>query len=63
MMIAYKAHYKDELHDLDLDITHDKGKALTFTIDGVRFKGANFNDFEPEAPPKILHSCSAVQII
>lgn len=51
-MITYKAHYKDELHDLDIDITHDKGKALTFTIDGVRFKGANFNDFELEEPEK-----------
>ena len=51
-MITYKAHYKDELHDLDIDITHDKGKALTFTIDGVRFKSANFNDFELEEPEK-----------
>ena len=52
MMITYKAHYKDELHDLDIEITHDKGKALTFTIDGVRFKGDNFDHFELEEPGK-----------
>ena len=51
-MITYKAHYKDEFHDLDIDISHDTGRALTFTIDGVRFKGANFNDFELEEPEK-----------
>ena len=52
MMITYKAHYKDELHDLDIDITHEKGKALTFTIDGVRFKGDNFDHFKLESPGK-----------
>ena len=48
-MITYKAHYKDEFHDLDIDISHDTGRALTFTIDGVKFTGVDFNDFELDA--------------
>lgn len=58
-MITYKAHYKDEFHDLDIDISHDTGRALTFTIDGVKFTGVDFNDFELDEPEK--YSIDAMQ--
>ena len=53
-MITYKAHYKDEKHDIDIDITNteEKGDSLFFEIDGVRFCGMALDEFELMSPEK-----------
>ena len=52
-MIIYKAHFKDENHDLDIDIVNSESgyDSLSFEIDGVRFIGNPF-DFELYEPEK-----------
>jgi len=47
MQIWY-AHYKDALHDTDIQITNSQGEhssdPLSFTLDGVSFRGSSLGD-------------------
>ena len=49
-MKTYKAHYKDLTHDTDIEILNTeeeyKYDPLSFTLDGIRFKGTSLGDFE-----------------
>ena len=49
-MKTCKAHYKDLAHDADIEITNTeeeyKYDPLSFTLDGIRFKGTSLGDFE-----------------
>lgn len=53
-MEYYKAHYKDACHDADIVIENTQGdyktNPLSFTLDGVRFRGTSLGDFELENP-------------
>ncbi|MDE6035825.1 MAG: hypothetical protein K2G36_07960 [Ruminococcus sp.] len=45
-MQIWKAHYKDEFHDTDIEIFND-GKEISFTLDGVRFSSStSISEFE-----------------
>lgn len=48
-MQRWQAHYKDALHDVDIEIMNtaeeDKGEPLSFTLDGVTFRGSSIGDF------------------
>lgn len=48
-MKYWKAHYKDALHDMDIEIVNAEGewitKPLSFTLDNITFCGSCFNDF------------------
>lgn len=52
-MIIFKAHFKDEKHDTDIDIVNSESgfDSLSFEIDGVKFSGNPF-DFELAEPEK-----------
>lgn len=45
-----KAHYKDSAHDADIEIINTEGEykndPLSFTLDGIEFKGTSLGDFE-----------------
>ncbi len=44
-----KAHFTDELHDEDIVIANTEGSAgdpLSFELDGIKFAGSSFCDFE-----------------
>ena len=49
-MVVWKAHYTDEYHDLDTDITNTEGDyssdPISFTIDGITFCGTSLFDFQ-----------------
>ena len=53
-MEYYKAHYKDEHHDVDIVIENTQGEyktsPLSFTLDGVTFRGTSLGDFELANP-------------
>ena len=51
-MIKYKAHYKDQKHYIDIEITNTekKGDSLFFEIDGIKFCGMDFEEFELMEP-------------
>ena len=45
-MQIWKAHYKDEFHDTDIEILND-GDEISFTLDGFRFSSStNISEFE-----------------
>ncbi|MDE6780484.1 MAG: GNAT family N-acetyltransferase [Ruminococcus sp.] len=45
----WKAHYKDEFHDTDIEILND-GSEISFTLDGFRFCGGTcISEFEYES--------------
>lgn len=48
-MKTYKAHYKDLTHDTDIEILNTEEEyrydPLSFTLDGIRFKGTSLGDF------------------
>lgn len=55
-MRQWNAHYRDELHDLDIVIVNeeaDKYDNLTFTIDGITFVGGDLSDFELKDPAQV----------
>ncbi|MCI8508488.1 MAG: hypothetical protein HFJ06_08020 [Lachnospiraceae bacterium] len=49
-MIIWKAHYKDKLHDEDIEIVNSQNgyakSSLSFTLDGITFSGTDIGDFE-----------------
>lgn len=47
-MQIWKAHYKDEFHDTDIEILND-GSEILFTLDGFRFCATDISDFEYES--------------
>lgn len=48
-MQIWKAHYKDELHDTDIEILNN-GSEISFTLDGFKFcSRTEINDFEYES--------------
>lgn len=53
-MKIWKAHYKDEHHDLDIDIINTEEEygtnPLSFQIGDYRFVGTSIGDFELENP-------------
>lgn len=53
-MEYYKAHYKDEHHDVDIVIENTQGdyktEPLSFTLDGVTFRGTSFGYFQLSNP-------------
>lgn len=53
-MVYYKAHYKDAHHDVDIVIENNQGDyrtdPLSFTLDGVTFRGTSLGDFELANP-------------
>lgn len=53
-MEYYKAHYKDEHHDVDIVIENTQGEyktnPLSFTLDGVTFRGTSLGNFELANP-------------
>lgn len=53
-MITYKAHFKDEKHDIEINITNteEKGNSLFFEIDGIKFCSMDFDEFELMEPEK-----------
>ena len=55
-MRYWKAHYRDESHDEDILIANeeaDKYDNLTFTIDGVTFRGGDISSFELKEPSQV----------
>lgn len=52
--MQYQAHYRDKNHDCDLVIENKRLKEnyyeLSFSLEGFRFIGGNFCDFELESP-------------
>lgn len=49
-MVIWKAHYKDKLHDEDIEIINTQEECtanpLSFTLDGIAFSGNGIGDFE-----------------
>ena len=49
-MQYWKAHYKDALHDTDIQIVSTEGvystDPLSFTLDNIRFHGTSLGDFQ-----------------
>ena len=49
-MKTCKAHYKDIAHDADIEIINTEEEyrydPLSFTLDGIKFKGSSLGDFE-----------------
>lgn len=49
-MVIWKAHYKDKLHDEDIEIINTQEEWITnplsFTLDGITFSGSSIGDFE-----------------
>ena len=49
-MVIWKAHYKDKLHDEDIEIINTqedyRRNPLSFTLDGITFSGTSIGDFE-----------------
>ncbi len=53
-MQYWKAHYKDALHDTDIEIMNTgedyNTDPLSFVLDGITFKGTSFGDFQLADP-------------
>lgn len=49
-MRIWKAHYKDKLHDEDIEIVNNQNgyikNSLSFTLDGITFSGTDIGNFE-----------------
>lgn len=48
-MQHWKAHYKDTLHNTDIEIINTEEdyetEPLSFTLDNITFRGSSLNDF------------------
>lgn len=55
-MQRWKAHYKDILHDTDIEILNTEGDystdPLSFTLDGITFQGTGLGDFRLADPER-----------
>ena len=66
MMREWKAHYKDEFHDEDIIIVNeeaDKCDNLTFTIDGITFRGSDISRFKLMDPAQEEQARSRFRLI
>jgi hypothetical protein len=50
MTTTYRARYKDRFGEEATSILND-GKTLTMVVRGVRFRGTDFDSFEPQDVP------------
>ena len=65
-MREWKAHYKDEFHDEDIIIVNeeaDKCDNLTFTIDGITFRGSDISRFKLMDPAQEEQARSRFRLI
>ncbi|MCR4646958.1 MAG: DUF6304 family protein [Oscillospiraceae bacterium] len=66
-MQVWKAHYKDPVHDAQIDIINTEKEyaadPLSFTLDGITFRGTSLGDFLPAVGSDLEEVCRKFHIL